>query len=89
MQLPDTLAFKLELWRRFGVLHEYDEEGFDATSWLAIHAGMDHWPEREDPVFAEIPLDRARQALQGRRKAIGATVERMPAHHTMLKQVLG
>jgi tryptophan halogenase len=89
MELPGTLAFKLEAWRRLGVLHEYDEEGFDATSWLAVHAGMDHWPQREDPVFAEIPPEDAIRALQGRRRAIAATVERMPAHHSMLKHVLG
>jgi tryptophan halogenase len=89
MELPDTLAFKLELWRRFGVLHEYDEEGFDATSWLAVHAGMDHWPERPDPVFAEIPAERALRALQGRRDAIAASVQRMPPHHLTLQRMLG
>ncbi|MDR7296611.1 tryptophan halogenase [Pelomonas aquatica] len=88
MELPETLAFRMELWRRYGVLHEYDEEGFDATSWLAIHAGMEHWPERNDPVFAEIPPERALQALQGRRNAIAASVARMPLHHQMLGQVL-
>jgi tryptophan halogenase len=89
MELPETLAFRMELWRRYGVLHEYDEEGFDATSWLAVHAGMDHWPERDDPVIAELPAERARQALLGRRHAIAANVERMPLHHRMLRQVLG
>jgi tryptophan halogenase len=89
MALPETLAFRLELWRRYGVLHEYDEEGFDATSWLAIHAGMDHWPERDDPVFAEIPRERALSALKGRRDAIAASVQRMPLHHQLLKRVLG
>lgn len=88
MELPDTLAFKLELWRRHGVLHQYDEEGFDATSWLAVHAGMDHWPERDDPVFAEIPRERAARALQARRDGIAATVERMPAHHRTLQEAL-
>jgi len=88
MELPETLAFKQELWRRYGVLHQYDEEGFDATSWLAVHAGMDDWPERDDPVFAEIPRERATQALQGRRDRIAAQVERMPAHHRMLQEVL-
>jgi hypothetical protein len=87
MELPETLLFRLEAWRRHGVLHVYDEEGFDATSWLAIHAGMDHWPEREDPVFAEIPRERAVQALQVRRDGIAAAVERMPAHHRALQQV--
>jgi len=89
MELPETLAFRLELWRRYGVLHEYDEECADGNSWLAVHAGMDHWPEREDPVFAEIPPERAQQALLGRRNAIAADVERMPLHHRLLKQVLG
>ena len=89
MELPDTLAFKLDLWRRFGVLHEYDEEGFDATSWLAIHAGMDHWPERPDPVLAEIPAERALRALRGRRDAIAASVQRMPPHHVTLQRMLG
>jgi 2-polyprenyl-6-methoxyphenol hydroxylase-like FAD-dependent oxidoreductase len=89
MELPETLAYRLELWRRFGVLREYDEEGFDATSWLAIHAGMDHWPERDDPVIAEIPPERALLALQGRRGALETTAERMPHHHQLLKQVVG
>ena len=88
MELPETLAFRLELWRRYGVLHEYDEEGFDATSWLAIHAGMDHWPERSDPVFAEIPTELAARALDERRRAIAAAVDRMPPHHRLLEQVL-
>ncbi|MDR7267823.1 tryptophan halogenase [Pelomonas saccharophila] len=89
MELPETLAFRMELWRRYGVLHEYDEEGFDATSWLAIHAGMEHWPQRNDPVFAEIPPERAMQALDQRRKAIAASVEHMPQHHRTLLKMLG
>ncbi|MCE4539724.1 tryptophan 7-halogenase [Pelomonas sp. P7] len=88
MALPETLAYRIELWRRYGVLHEYDEEGFDATSWLAIHAGMEHWPERDDPVFAEIPAERALRALLARRDGIAASVERMPLHHQLLGQVL-
>ena len=88
MTLPDTLAFRIELWRRYGVLHEYDEEGFDATSWLAVHAGMDHWPERDDPVFAEVAPQRALHALKGRRDALAAAVAGMPPHHRLLAQVL-
>jgi hypothetical protein len=87
MELPDTLAFKIEAWRRLGVLHQYDEEGFDATSWLAIHAGMGHWPERADPVLQELPRDEALEALRRRRDAIAATVKRLPAHRTYLEEV--
>jgi tryptophan halogenase len=89
MELPETLAYKLELWRRYGVLHQYDEEGFDATSWLAVLAGMECWPERTDPVLAEIPAERALKALNGRRNGIAAMVQRMPLHHQTLQQMLG
>jgi glycine/D-amino acid oxidase-like deaminating enzyme len=88
MELPETLAFKLELWRRHGVLHEYDDEAFDATSWLAVHAGMEHWPDGDDPVFTEVPRERAVSVLQGRRDSIAAMVQRMPAHHRMLQDTL-
>jgi hypothetical protein len=89
MELPPTLARKIELWRRFGVLHQYDEEGFDATSWLAIHAGMRHWPEALDPVLDEVGRDVAGQALARRRQAVAESVDRLPTHHRFLTDVLG
>jgi len=81
--------------RQVGPCFAGEVEGLDLSRPLsaeenaAVHAGMDHWPQREDPVFAEIPPEDAIRALQGRRRAIAATVERMPAHHSMLKHVLG
>ncbi len=89
MALPDTLAFKIQAWRQSGALHQYDEEGFDATSWLAIHAGMRHWPERVDPALGAIPRDAALQGLQFRRDRIVAAVAGMPAHHVYLDSMLG
>jgi tryptophan halogenase len=89
MELPDTLAFKLHAWRECGQLVVYDEEGFDATSWLAIHAGMGHWPMREDPVLQELSRDDALRALLQRREAIAAMVARVPTHADYLNRVLG
>jgi len=88
MELPETLAFKIEAWRRVGVLHQQQDEGFDETSWLAIHAGMQHWPERADPVLQELPPDEALQALRARRNAIAAAAARLPMHHEYLENVL-
>jgi tryptophan halogenase len=88
MALPDTLAFRLDAWRASGVLLEYDEEGFDATSWLAIHAGMGHWPGRTDPVLQELSHEQARQALAQRREAIARMVAQLPTHADYLGQVL-
>lgn len=88
MELPDTLAFKIRAWRQAGVLHQYDEEGFDATSWLAIHAGMRHWPEHTDPSFLDVPRNAALAGLQWRRERIVEAVASMPTHDTYLNSVL-
>ncbi len=88
MELPETLAFKLHAWRQAGALHQYSEEGFDATSWLAIHAGMGHWPERADPSLADIDRGQALQGLQLRRETIAAAVAAMPTHEAYLAGVL-
>jgi hypothetical protein len=84
MDIPDTLAFKMAAWRRFGVLHQYDEESFGTTSWLSVYAGMGYWPECADPVFDELPLDEARQALDGRSEAVRRSVQPLPLHHRYL-----
>ncbi|NVD71430.1 tryptophan 7-halogenase [Duganella sp. BJB1802] len=88
MALPETLEFKIHAWRQAGVLHQYQWEGFDANSWLAIHAGMGHWPERADPELAELPRDEALQALRQRREAIAAVVAAMPTHDAYLRRMV-
>lgn len=89
MELPETLAFKLHAWRQAGALHQYDLEGFDATSWLAIHAGMGHWPERADPSLGDIERAVALQGLRWRRECIASAVAAMPKHDAYLRGVLG
>jgi tryptophan halogenase len=88
--LPDTLDFKMHAWRQTGALNLYDTaEGFESSSWLSIYAGMGNWPEYLDPVFDEVPLEEARQALHQRRDQFAAMVDRMPTHDAYLRSVLG
>jgi tryptophan halogenase len=88
MELPETLAFKIHAWRQAGALHQYDQEGFDATSWLVIHAGMDHWPQYQDPSLRDMPREEALRALRLRRDTIAAAVAGMPSHQACLDKVL-
>jgi tryptophan halogenase len=87
--LPDTLAFKLHAWRQTGALNLYTAEGFESSSWLAVHAGMGNWPDYLDPVLDEVPLEEARQALRRRREQFAAMAEGMPAHDAYLRGVVG
>jgi len=88
MALPDTLAFKIHAWRQAGTLHQYDLEGFDATSWLAIHAGMGHWPERADPSLGDMARAEALMGLKWRRERIVEAVKAMPTHDACLRAML-
>ncbi|MFG6468856.1 tryptophan halogenase family protein [Roseateles sp. BYS87W] len=82
--LPDTLAYKLHAWRETGVLHNYDDEGFDETSWLAIHTGMGHWPQRTSPWLKEVPVAFAQAQLAQRHAAIAQLAAHMPRHEDFL-----
>jgi hypothetical protein len=89
MALPDTLEYKLHAWREAGVLHQYDEEGFDEASWLAVHAGMEHWPRRTDPTFAAGPIEASSAWLRERRQQMAAVAGTLPTHAAYLQHVLG
>lgn len=89
MALPETLAFKKHVWRQGGLLHQYDEEAFYPTSWLSIHAGMNHWPEHCDPRHAEVPAEALARWLRERRGKVAQVVETLPTHEAFLDHVLG
>lgn len=89
MDVPETLAYKLHAWRETGVLHNFDDEAFDETSWLAIHAGMQHWPQRRSPWMDEVPPPAAAHFLSERHAAIAQLAARMPAHADFLRERLG
>jgi tryptophan halogenase len=71
------------------VLHQYDEEGFDGHSWLAIHAGMQNWPARSDPTLKLIPEEQSLEWVRERATQLAAAVATVPAHHEYLAKVLG
>lgn len=89
VELPETLAYKLHAWRQTGALVQYDEEGFDGHSWLAIHAGMQHWPQRTDPTQTQIPVEKSLEWVRERERQLAAAVAPLPTHQAYLAHVLG
>lgn len=80
MTVPDSLAEKIELFRRAGRVVKYREGVFLDASWIAVYVGQGIVPEGYDP-RADQPdgtlLLRGMQALQSE---ITATVARVPEH---------
>lgn len=89
MPLPDSLAYKIRAWRESGLLPVFDHEGFDANSWLSIHAGMGHWPAQPNPWQDEVPPAFALGYLRSRRAGIAEAVQRAPLHDEFLRHVTG
>jgi len=88
MELPPSLDYKLHAWRETGVLRHYDDEAFGESSWLAVYAGMKHWPRRSSPWMEEVPAGLAEAFLRERRDSIQHIVAGMPGHDAFLRQVL-
>jgi tryptophan halogenase len=88
-ELPETLAYKLHAWREAGVLQQYDYEGFDGHSWLAIHAGMHNWPELVDPTLAELPREQSLDWVRTRARQLAEAVSSVSTHEAYLARILG
>lgn len=80
MEIPDSLAAKIELFRESGRIFRHEDELFSQASWLAVLLGQAVTPRRWDPLADTVP-DAAVQPLLARMaKFIRTAAEAMPAH---------
>ena len=85
MDIPDTLQFKIEHFRRYGRLIAREMDLFGAASWLAVHIGQFNIPQRSDPVLVYRDVD-AQAWLAKLRAAMAAEAERLPGHRGFIEQ---
>ena len=86
MTVPDSLAEKMELWRRAGRVASYSEGLFFEASWIAVFMGQgivpDGWDQRAD----RVALPALTSAMQKVRGQISNAVNAMPDHAAFLGQ---
>ncbi len=87
MSLPETLAYKRDLFAQTGRTVMLEEETFPASSWLAVYAGLRVWPERHEPVMDIFSSAAVSRRFEAMRRAIRAAVGNLPAHATYLREV--
>ena len=86
MEIPDTLAEKLELFRRRGRVVKYREGVFLEASWIAVYLGQRVNPTGHD-LRADMPApDALARGMETLRGQIQAVAERMPDHSAMLSR---
>jgi tryptophan halogenase len=84
MEIPGTLEYKIEHFRRFGRLVSDGMELFQNPSWLAVHIGQLNWPERYDPLVDERKNVDSRQRLAGLKRVINEATDAMPTHRAFI-----
>jgi tryptophan 7-halogenase len=84
MPVPDSLAHKIEHFRRYGRLVTDGYDLFGAASWLAVHIGQLNWPQRHDPLV-DLREGDGRRMLAQQREAMVRAAEAMPTHAEFIR----
>jgi tryptophan halogenase len=80
MDVPDSLAAKLDLWRSKGRLFREGRELFGTASWVAVLLGQGIVPEEQEPAVNAIDPVMASDALDKMRVSYRRMAEHMPPH---------
>jgi tryptophan halogenase len=80
MDVPDSLAAKIELWRAKGRLFREGRELFGTASWVAVMLGQGIVPEEYEPAADALDPDMIADALDKMRLSYRRMAEHMPAH---------
>lgn len=86
MDIPDSLAAKLELWRSKGRLFREGRELFGTASWVAVLLGQGSVPEETEPALAGIDPAMASDALDKMQLSYRRMAESMPRHVDFIAQ---
>ncbi len=80
MSIPDTLKYKIDLFRQAGRVFRYEEELFTRPSWVAVLLGQHITPVAYDPIVSTLPHDEVTRSIESMRTAMEAAAARMPTH---------
>jgi tryptophan 7-halogenase len=80
MQIPDTLAERIELYRRTGRIRMRTGELFSDLSWFYIFEGMGVTPESYDPLMDVVKEAQLRDILAKLATATATVVGPAPSH---------
>jgi tryptophan halogenase len=86
MSIPETLQYKIDLFRTHGRIVYLGTDLFQGASWLAVMTGQGIWPERHEPLADAVEIGEVRRLLAGVRAGIRQTVERMPSQREYINK---
>jgi tryptophan halogenase len=85
MDIPDSLAWRMEHYRATGRLVSPGTELFLNPSWMAVYAGQEVEPEGLDPLVVDSPVAGA-ERLAGLRRVMAEAVSPVPDHRAYIER---
>jgi tryptophan halogenase len=85
MPLPESLAYRIKVFRSAGRVAFFDKELFVEPNWLSVFIGQNIWPRRHDPLADIAPVEETRRQLIRLRQQIRQTAEAMPTHEQYIE----
>jgi tryptophan halogenase len=86
MQVPESLAYAIELFRERGTLVTYREGCFLEPSWIAVYLGQRIVPRRYDPLADTLPPEQLAAQLQALRRSVHEAARSMPDHRAFIER---
>lgn len=86
MDIPPSLAHKLNFYQAGGSLIPGIEELFQPTSWYAVLTGMQVMPNSYNSTTDALNYDRLQQSLNSGAQAIISSVNNQPSHDSFLQK---
>jgi tryptophan halogenase len=80
MSIPDSLAYKMRVFKSRGHVVKYKVGMFLETSWHAVYLGQRVLPERYDPLVDNLDTEEMRTRAYGIKDMIRKAAEAMPTH---------
>lgn len=84
MEVPESLARKIELFRQCGRIFREDVDLFHENSWVQVMMGQGVVPQQYHPIVNMMPRDELELFLTGIKKSIHNTVRELPSHQQYL-----
>lgn len=86
MDIPDTLAEKIDLFRANGQIFREEDELFTETSWAAVMLGQGIDMEGASPIARALRPAELKPEIDGMEQSIRYLVQRLPGHNDFVNQ---
>jgi tryptophan halogenase len=89
MDIPDTLAEKIEQFRNKGRVFAEGVELFPRQSWVSVMLGQNIIPEGYDQIVDALDEDKVAHALEQFRQGYVEMADRLPTHAQFIASCCG